>query len=261
MSMLFADPVEAFTQWAFKERQMQPHEVLSLFGHQALPSGMPTLFSPVAEELANKSLYTGRPLIPDSLSKASGYMQYTPNTTETAKHVAELIGPTRMDIGNVSPITIQNYVQEWGGSMPMQILRAMEMPFRPPSRPADVADIPMVGSFFRRTPGMGADSIQHFYDEMDSATATREDLKLAMKTGDLSKITDAEDMQFAGAMTGYTKALGNITTVIKAVNDSPMPSSDKISLSDRLSGQAILMAKQGTELLDQLKKAHDTQTR
>lgn len=261
MSMLFADPVEAFTQWAFKERQMQPHEVLSLFGHQALPSSMPTLFSPVAEELANKSLYTGRPLIPDSLAKASGYMQYTPNTTETAKRVAELIGPTRMDIGNVSPITIQNYVQEWGGSMPMQILRAMEMPFRPPSRPADVTDIPMVGSFFRRTPGMGADSIQHFYDEMDSATATREDLKLAMKTGDLSKITDAEDMQFAGSMTGFTKALSNITTVIKAINDSDMPSSDKISLSDRLSGQAILMARQGTEMLDLLKKAHDTQTR
>jgi hypothetical protein len=257
MSMLFADPAEAFTQWAFGNRQMAPHEMLSLFGHQVLPSAMPTLAAPVYEELSNKSLYTGRPLIPDSLAKAAGYMQYTANTTEAAKEIAKLIGPTRMNIGDISPITIQNYVQNWGGTMPMQIMRTLDMAWKPPGRPWDIADFPMVGSFTRRNPGMGADSIEHFYDLVNDVTKTRETLRLAMKTGDFSQIQDAEEMQYANTMTGYTKALNNITTIIKAVNESDMPNNEKVSTSDTLTAQAIQMAKQGSELIEALKAAHE----
>lgn len=257
MSYLFGTIPEAFARWAVGQGKLGWGDMANMFGQQVLPSMLPVAGVPVAEQYTNKNFLTGHPLIPDRLAKMSGYMQYTPNTSESAKQLATLIGPTRLNMGDVSPITIQNYVQQWGGTLPMTILRLLDEAIRPPGRPWDIADTPMVGSFTRRNPGMTAESIEKFYVGLHDLTARREDLRSAMKQQNFGQIQDARMLQLGVKLDGYQKAINGAINTLDAINRTDRLTRDeKLKYSDMLTGRAILMAKSGLELLDQANKAH-----
>ena len=251
---LFGTVPQQIAENLFTGAQLKPEDILTSVQHQILPPYMPSLLSPVVEEFANRSLYSGRPLIPDRLAQRSGYMQYTPYTSEPAKAIARMIGPTRMDIGNISPITIDNYVQQWGGPLGMEVARLASAPWRPPGKPTDISDLPIVGSFLRRNPSY-TDSMDRFYEAATEVEATHADLKAAIQTGDSSQITDAVSLQYFGAIAPLKKAMDQITTTINTIDRSSIPDDDKLSLEDSLTARAVAIAEQGLKAMAMAKQA------
>lgn len=222
---------------------------------------MPAIATPILEGLTNTG-FSGAPLVPRSLAEASGYMQYKPDTTETAKAIARFLSPevgllSRLDIGwEVSPIVLDNYVKGWSGSLPFQVLKALESPWHYDGRPWTVSDLPLVGSFIARNPGGGAQPIQDFYTEYDRVVAAHRDLALALEHGDMSEIQDTLRLKAFLTLTDVTKALRNQSVAIRAIEaNRRLTDDEKQKYEDGLYASMITVAQSGLQMIDALDKA------
>lgn len=216
---------------------------------QALPPMTPSVIAPALQQYSNTS-WTGRPLIPSSLEKASGYMQYKPDTSLTARKIATVLGPPGLNIADVSPIVIENYAREWSGTLPMTILGMLEAPFRPPSRPWQIADTPFAGSFFvRQTPG-DAQSIQDFYEQLNRVEAANTDLRLALKQGNFDALAPGERQLAALKLSHLETALRAQSAVVTAINQNKdMTADEKRKYTDSIAANMLLLAKEGLAVI------------
>lgn len=231
-------------------------DLAKTFTQQIIPPTVPTLMVPLVEDVTNYSLFTGRPLIPASLEEASGWMQYTPDTSETAKKLAQVIGPPGLNLIDASPMVIQNYARQWLGTMPMTILKVLEAPFHEGSRPREwlTADNPFVGAFFVRNP-IGGQSVEEFYDGLKELKAGRRDLQLAIERQDMSQIETASRWQAAVQLTEFETEMRNMRAVLNAIYaDKNMTDDEKRKYTDSISSGMVAVAKAGVKLLDELKK-------
>lgn len=226
---------------------------------QYVPPFIPAVATPMAEQWANKSFFTGRPLIKASLEKNSGWMQYDPDTSETAKAISRLIGPPGMDAANVSPIVIQNYAREWLGTLPMEILKTLEMPYKPPGRPSELADLPFVGSFIARNPGMGAQSIEDFYDAADKMETAHMDFDLAKKRMNPGEIKQTAVPDAFENIRQLRDSIRTQSAIVQAINDNKdMTREEKLKYTDSIYSGLIRTAKVGLQAIDSM--PHGKQT-
>lgn len=252
---LFATMPERFMDYARNDTRAFEEWGQSMVA-QYMPPFMPSVITPEAEQFANKSFFTQRPLIKASLEKASGYMQYEPDTSETAKAISRVLGPPGMDAADVSPIVIQNYAREWLGTLPMTILRTMEMPYKEPGKPEELADLPFVGSFIARNPGMGAQPIIDFYNASDKIEAAHQDFKLAMERQDFSEIKETAKLQAFINLSNIKTALRHQSAVVNAIDTSKtMTRAEKLKYTDSLYGGMVQEAKAGLTMVDQINGA------
>lgn len=221
-----------------------------------LPPMIPTAASPVLEGLSNHSFYSGRPLIPDSLKGASPDMQYTDYTSEVAKDISKTLGSHEgLDITDVSPIIIDNYIREWTGALGGQVLRALDVPLgKEPTKPGfDVADLPFVSGFVLRHPGMSSQVVTDFYDDASKFEALHADKVLEVKQGNIeqaekdfvdggNKVVTTERIKHALAVQRLA-----LTAIMK--NDK-MSVDDKRQLSERIYNDAIAISKFGQRILN-----------
>lgn len=222
-----------------------------------MPSVIPPIALPPLEAATNHNFFTGRPMIPGSLEKASGEMQYTPSTTEPAKALARVLSPRHMgDMSpDVSPITLENFVRGWTGTVGMAALKALNTPFSHSGAPWEVSDIPFVQSFVVRNPGMGAQPIQDYYDEAKKFETAHADLSLAMnrlKQGaDTSELQQtSSDVRAMVQTTNITKAIQMQQSVIQGINDNKeMTAGEKRQATDRAYSDMITTAKFGLQVL------------
>lgn len=211
------------------------------------PNFVPPAIMPIAEQLTNHSFFSGQPLIPDSVAENSGYMQYTPSTSQTMKDLAALLGPPNLDIVDVSPIVLQQYVRDWSGTLGMQVLRILDAPQKPTY---EIADNPFVGSFFTRY-GSGTQPIDDFYDEAKKFFAAHRDLAKAMREGNEEAIDfTSEDTRAFISVNQFTEALANMRSAIAAVtNDKDMTVDEKRQFIDSTMLDMNATARAGHELL------------
>lgn len=206
------DPT-AFKEWA------------QALAAQVIPPFIPTIILPATEWWANRSAFTGKPLVPESVQDATGPMQYTSATTEPAKRLSRVLNKIGAE---VSPIVIENFVREWTGSVGMEALRALNTAMITSQRPWEITDLPFVQSFFVRNPGMNAQPIQDFYDVKDEFLAARRDLTLAMK-GQFTGESNEAELQNAvdnllppGPIAAQVKYLQTMHTLVQAIENKPL---------------------------------------
>lgn len=224
-----------------------------------LPPLMPPLAQVPIEVMTNHSFFTGQQLIPGSMEKASGYMQYTPNTSETGKALSRVLGPSGLNVLGFSPIQFDQFVKGWTGAIGQGALHALDIPFHPSKKPWEVADLPFAGSFFTRNPGMSAQPIQTFYGLMEDLEAKHADFGLAMKhatNGDDSEIDKtAPAGQYASAMAPIKAAIGVQEATIQGIAaDKTMTDKEKRQQIDALLPQMIGTAQQGIKAIDDLRQ-------
>lgn len=225
-----------------------------------LPPLMPPLTQTPIEVATNHSFFTGQQLIPGSMEKASGYMQYTPNTSETGKALSRALGPPGLNVLGFSPIQFDQFVKGWTGALGQGALRALDIPFHPSKKPWEVADLPFAGSFFTRNPGISAQPIQTFYSLMDDLEAKHADFGLAMKhaaNGDQSEIDQtAPAGQYAMAMAPIKAAIAIQEATIQGIaSDKTMTDREKRQQIDSLLPQMVGTAEQGIKAIDGLAQA------
>lgn len=232
------------------------------------PNYIPTFALPVIEQFANKSTFTGNPIVPSSMEGILPEYQYTDYTTESGKLLGKFAAtlPGMRDSSLSSPAVIENYIRAWSGQLGMYALKiadqaliksgAVPDPVRPVST---LADIPVVKAFVIRYPGSSAQSIQDFYDSYDKTQTRLNTIKYLAKAGDLQAAMDvmklAQSEQDMISLTGVKNALSTQNKFLRMVAKNPdITPSEKRQIIDSAYYGMIASAKQGNEMLDAMNR-------
>ena len=140
------------------------------------PPIIPTFATPFVEQFANKSLFTGQPIVPMHLIGAKPELQTTRYTGETAKQVGKAIG--------VSPARIESVVRNLTGGVGRgfmdisseAILGLKGERGKKPSR--QLKDVPLLGTFVVRSPQFGGEPMDRFYKIFNEVNSRRKSFSL-----------------------------------------------------------------------------------
>ena len=250
--------------------------ILSTF----IPNMIPTVAAPIVDQFANRSLFTGAPLIPAAQEKMLPEYQYTEYTTEAAKAIGQIMGafPGMRDrsirdedtfIGGVvraltTPILVENYVRSWTGGLGMYTLQLADKALREagalpdPVKPLDtLADLPVIKAFVVRYPSASAQSIQDFYDDY-YAKKRLYDTKMALaKEGDIDAFERVQQIDPTAwdEMAGIRDTITDQAKLIRLIYKNPdMTPEDKRQIIDTTYGRMIELAKVGNEAMRDLEK-------
>lgn len=246
-------PVERYLESVFDKNPNAFDGLLSSMFSDVRPGMIPQAALPFVEEATNHNFFTGQQLISDRVKEASPDLQYTPETSEISKKISALIG-THQGLGayNVSPIILDNYVEEWGGSIGMAVLHSLDKPLGKELGPQDWADEPFVKGFVVRNPRMNTQQLDDFYKEAANFEQLNKDVLLERKSGNVDQATlDKTDVgQKATMVYKIERALNVQRKAIDAINhNKEMTVDDKRQLSERIYNDAWQIARMGTNVL------------
>lgn len=215
-----------------------------------LPNYIPQFMLPTVEGAMNYSTFLKRNLMSEGTERKPQEQQFTRNTTETAKTVAEAF---RTVLGKEpaaqlgSPIIIDNYIRQLTGGLGDYAVKLITDPLLnlakgkepPPGPEKTMADIPIIKGFVSRFPTSGAESIQNFYD-------MRKDAQREKAGGD--KFVD-EGKSFADLLKAHRDGLE------KVYADKKMSPEDKRTAIDVGTLLMIETARKGVEYMRKMNES------
>jgi hypothetical protein len=240
---------------------------------------LPNAVTPMLEQSANRTQYTGRTLIPSQLEKQLPEYQYAPYTTELAKKLGSVIaafpgmreGSTGQagDYGPgimralTSPMLIENYVRGWTGTLGTYAMKAIDKTGRmvgalddPQHAAATLADYPIIKAFVARYPSANAQPVSDFYEGYERNARYFATFKAQMAEGNeeaMQKIQDAGGDQMFSQLDAIKKTVGEHYTMIRTIDADPdMKPYEKRQLIDSLYYGMIETAKQGNAMLKEM---------
>lgn len=231
---------------------------------------VPTLAVPQIEQFANRSFFTGRPIVSAADEKILPEFQYNEYTTETAKLLAKGIrtlpwmdrAPNGLSVQ--SPMVVDNYIRQWTGSLGPQIISVMEnslsqagvLPDKNlPEKP--IESLPFIKAFMIRYPQAITDSTEKFYKNFRERQVTFDTFKSLAKSGDEAASSFLLDNSFEMMKPqSIQNALAQNSRIISMiVADKSMKPEEKRQFIDMLYAQRITMAKRGNDILKELDRA------
>jgi hypothetical protein len=148
-----------------------------------LPETIPTALVPLGENFANKSKFTGRPIVPRGKEDLEPYLQSKDYTSEAAKMIGKAL--------NYSPAKIDNVIFGYTGGLGRLtvdsidgLLEAFGIVDLPPQPERTLSDIPGLKAFVPRFPSGSTESIESFYEDYNKAKKVRKSLKELLSRGD-----------------------------------------------------------------------------
>ena len=205
--------------------------------HDILRVDMPQLFKPLVEERFNKSMFTGRSIVPEHMTRLKASEQYHPWTSETARMIGTAL--------NMAPLKVQHYIRGYTSSIGMYFLAMADLVSQEvmgyPDDPARTIDDYGLGFVRRQGPARSTKYVTDFYDtvrEMDSLNRT---INHYRRTGQFRKaediLKDEKKVKLLRSRKSYNKInqrLRQINNRIKLVYVSPMGADRKRQEIDRL---------------------------
>jgi hypothetical protein len=242
------------------------------------PNMIPTVAAPIVDQFANRSLFTGAPLIPATQEKLLPEYQYTEYTTETAKALGQILGafPGLRErsirdedtfIGGVAralstPILVENYVRSWTGGLGMYTLQLADKALREsgvlpdPVKPLEtLSDLPVIKAFVVRYPSASAQSIQDFYDDYYAKKRVFDTKMELAKQGDLDAFDRVQNIDPSAwdEMAGIRDTLTQQSQLVRLIYKNPdFSPEDKRQLIDSIYYRMIELAKVGNDALREL---------
>ena len=132
------------------------------------PNFIPTGLVSTIEWWANKSMFTGRPVVPQHLENLPAKHQALPWTSEFSKGMAKMFNEVGME---VSPIKLDQAIFGLTAGAGRTVLKALDPLLRDADAPAKpegtMADIPGLRAFAVRFPTGSAESLQKFYTQLE----------------------------------------------------------------------------------------------
>ena len=242
------------------------------------PNMIPTVAAPIVDQFANRSLFTGAPLIPAAQEKLLPEYQYTEYTTETAKALGQILGafPGMRErsirdedtfIGGVAralstPILVENYVRSWTGGLGMYTLQLADKALREsgvlpdPVKPLEtLSDLPVIKAFVVRYPSASAQSIQDFYDDYYAKKRVFDTKMELAKQGDLDAFDRVQNIDPSAwdEMAGIRDTLTQQSQLVRLIYKNPdFSPEDKRQLIDSIYYRMIELAKVGNDAMREL---------
>jgi hypothetical protein len=165
---------------------------------------IPDILKPVIEQYSNKSLFSGRDIVPSSLKGLPSEYQFNEYTSETAKLLGKAIESASGDpfAASASPLRIDNIIRNYlvgpfGQSVTKltdQILiesGIVDDPVRPDT---PLTQIPMVRVFFAKNNDRNSQHITEFYKEYEKIAKLNNAKKLLTEQGDVAGIAKIDAM-------------------------------------------------------------------
>lgn len=150
--------------------------------------GVPQLFSPIMEQWANKSSFTGRPIVGQHLKGLKPGEQKDPWTSETVQLIAGKM--------NISPKRAEALINSYFSTFGMFVLSGSDIVTRNafdfPERPARrIDDYPLVGRFIKESkPARHTKYTTWFYETLRDIDESTKTLNHFKQTGDFGKARD-----------------------------------------------------------------------
>lgn len=219
---------------------------------QMYPNTITPLTLPILEQVTNHSMFSGNPLVPDSLQGEAGYMQYFPSTTEPAKQLSRLLGPPHLNWVDVSPLVIENYVRAWTGTLGLDVLKFVDATEHPDRPAMQLSDYPIINSFFVRQWDQQAAPIQDFYDAYDQVKGASAAMRAAVQHGNAWEMAQTtKDPNAFITLQKTADALHNQSSFLQKIKDDPKYTrSEKIQFTNQVFGLMLAEAKNGLTLVD-----------
>jgi hypothetical protein len=280
LGVVFGSVPERLLESYYKDNPTAFKDLEKTLMQAFVPDMMPTVAVPMIEQMANRSLFTGNPIVPAHLEKLLPEYQYNEYTTEATKALGALIGafPGMKDrsiddqdttMGGTAralttPVLIENYVRGWTGGLGMYALKLADGLLREagvlpdPVMPAKtLADLPVVRAFVMRYPSATAQSIQDFYDKFYANKKVFDTVMAKAAEGDAEAVEKTQGFRPEAMvqLDGIREALTTHSQVIRMVHKNPDISADeKRQLIDSYYFRMIELAKAGNEALGDIEK-------
>ena len=212
-------------------------EGLKNMGKTFTVNAAPDLIRPFGELYFNKSIFTGRPIVPESL-RNDDLPEYesTLRTSEFAKQFSSIFADLRVPKFLKSPIQIDYIYDSWTGGIGKQFKQlydfsAEKLGFvdRPPQPFSsnwikNIDKLPVIQAFVIRQPGMSSSHLEKFYQNwntfknvdraFDAAMAIQDETE---RTAALEKITSRSDFGLYQIMKEQVKIISELRKAIQLV--------------------------------------------
>ena len=178
LGLLFGTGTERFLDYYYDKDPDAINDFLNTFIKDTAMSlvPIPDIGKPIFESWSNKSLFTGQPIIPNSIKNLPPEYQVTNYTSETSKKIGTLIRKINGDDFSTmsSPVQIDNAIRSWTGPVGRALTQAVdkillefgmiEDPLLPEKRLTEQFFFKVLAV---RDPDRNAEPIQNFYDEFN----------------------------------------------------------------------------------------------
>lgn len=256
LDSFFTDKPEAFK--GFAETLM----------HGALPTMLPSGVVAPIETFANKSMFTGHAIVPESVMGEEPEYRYTEYTSDTAKALSKMIAviPGLRFRDEIAPPIIDNAVRSWSGTAGQYMLQLTdkalqtaglaEVKVKPETT---LSDIPFVKAFVLRNPSSGMQPIQDFYEDFRKASMVTTTISQEAKKGNseeaLKLMQAPENQQYLLKLQSVKMAMATQSQAIMNIyRNQDFKPAEKRQLIDGLYFQINESAKLGNKMMDDFKK-------
>tara|TARA_B100001939_G_C16945921_1_gene620326 strand:- start:96 stop:3794 length:3699 start_codon:yes stop_codon:yes gene_type:complete len=224
---------------------------------------LPTVLTPVAEQIGNYSIFKGKPLVPDYMDRQLlGPYQFNPYTTETSKLLSRTLAAIIGDHNAPSPIVLDNYIRGWTGGLGNYFMMGVDKALietgiiDDPIRPTDsLTKIPGLRAFNLRDPNMQSEFITDFYSEYNKYKKYKPTIEKLKKEGsfkEAAKIIKKKKLvdDNIAVLERYKKIIDEHNQYIRKVyNMKNIDSDQKQQIIDDMTFGAINVAKEALKIL------------
>lgn len=257
--ILISSSIESFLDFSQHADANTLADLVASLAGNMIPDPTPTALVAPVEQFANRSKFTGSPIIPQSLEAVLPEYQYKVYTSEVAKGIGRIIGtiPKIKFTSFASPLVIDNYIRQAVGSMGVYAVKIIDKSLaasgitNPPIAPAtQLSEIPVVKQFIDRTrPTMGAPVIGEFYDAYSKQQMFKASLNKLIKDGNRDAynalaVVAKEEMKVD--LSGIKDAVTTLNSNIQKINlDPKMSAGDKQQLIENMTYKILILTKTG----------------
>ncbi|CAM0001337.1 hypothetical protein VPHD274_0020 [Vibrio phage D274] len=177
---IFGTIPERVYEAATREEKVFLDRMGNMFMNTFSMNPVPQAFSPIVEQVANRSFFMDRPIVSMSLQNLQPEMQYTNRTSEVAKMFANVM-PDFMPDWARSPVRVEHLLNSYFGTVGGYVLGAGDniaktmgdTPIMPAKR---VTDYPLVRDFIREGE-RSTKYVGRFYDMVSEASKLNRSIK------------------------------------------------------------------------------------
>ncbi len=271
---LFGTGIEKTLDWIKGEDEMKLNDwFYDMFMQNVFDVYVPIpgFLTPVIEQWANKSLFTGQPLVSQSKMDILPAYQTSQSTSETAKWISK--GLTSI-LGNnkdiTSPIRLDNYIRMTStlGQYAVTGLDKLlieggivDDPIKPTDR---LQDRLFFKSFVARTNSPNSQYIQDFYEKYEPIRKAKNTLQYLKNRGDLESFVElrtslSKDLGFDienAALSAHSDRMNTLRKLVEGFHNSKQMSPDeKRENIDLLLFNMIITSKNALDVINNVKKS------
>ncbi len=208
---VFGSLVERALDSAYRKDPTAFRGFMDTLWGEAVPPVVPSALMPAIEVWANKSSFTGRPIVSRKCENLPPEMQYGPQTSGVAKQMGELLG--------VSPMMIDHMIRGVTGTVGGEVAKLPDRLVGDRNREAEkLTELPLIRTSFSQ-PYRNSEAIDRFYELAERTSQAKIRYETKRKAGEQAEV--GKDLRFAQQFAHASKALSDLRKKRATIQQHP----------------------------------------